>query len=692
MSTQNSKPLSDPTARTRFALFRQASIGLRVNSGLIALLLILAALGATSTYLVSEIRSAVATYRQQSEAVNKADRLLLSLETLASGIDQLSVPASSSADDEVIAPLLHPVRLKAHALAQWLEENGLEADAERISALVESFPPLIKPLLAARRSRTDASELGRETVLKMAQSGDLLLQSLKTADNPAAGDETEALAKSADGALKQATMAALSLLIDPNDEHRNVLQERLGDLGSAYLALKPAFKALQRNFRRTLTYASRDRDQVLQNTNQFYGATIALQRSHSELAAQIRDTRQQASDIQHQIVIRELAILNKVETTAGTMMSATRIALCVAFFAWLIIAFWINRTAVRPLRAMIEAIRGLAEGDLQHTIPAAAKAEEINAIAAALEIFRNNALERQTLEAKQRADHAAAQKRFETIETMIDTFRTSVQDLLASVTDGIGTMAGTADALTNIATSASSRTTNAAAASNEASTNVESVAAATEELAASINDIAEQIGRTNLIVETATENAQETNRKVITLANAAESIGDIVTLINDIAEKTNLLALNATIEAARAGDAGRGFAVVATEVKDLAGQTARATKEIGSQIATIQGATGETVSAIRSITKTMEQVNEYTCAISAAVEEQGVATSEISRNIVAATQGTNAVSTDIVSLSDAVKETSQSAQTVRALSRDVADKSAHLNDEIDDFLSTVNAA
>ena len=195
-----------------------------------------------------------------------------------------------------------------------------------------------------------------------------------------------------------------------------------------------------------------------------------------------------------------------------------------------------------------------------------------------------------------------------------------------------------------------------AAASEEASTNVQSVASATEELSSSVNEISRQVQESARIASEAVDQARTTNDRVSELSKAAARIGDVVELINTIAGQTNLLALNATIEAARAGEAGRGFAVVASEVKALAEQTAKATGEIGQQIAGIQSATQDSVSAIREISGTIEKLSEISSTIAAAVEEQGAATQEISRNVQQAAQGTQEVSSNIADVQRGASE------------------------------------
>ena len=180
--------------------------------------------------------------------------------------------------------------------------------------------------------------------------------------------------------------------------------------------------------------------------------------------------------------------------------------------------------------------------------------------------------------------------------------------------------------------------------------------------------------------------------KVQGLADAAQKIGEVVSLINDIAAQTNLLALNATIEAARAGEAGKGFAVVAAEVKSLANQTAKATEEIGTQVAGIQGATKDSVEAIKSIGKTIGEVNEIATTIASAVEEQSAATQEIARNVQQAAKGTQEVSSNIAGVTQAAGETGTAATQVLGASGDLAKQSEALREQVDRFLAKIRAA
>jgi methyl-accepting chemotaxis protein len=176
------------------------------------------------------------------------------------------------------------------------------------------------------------------------------------------------------------------------------------------------------------------------------------------------------------------------------------------------------------------------------------------------------------------------------------------------------------------------------------------------------------------------------------LAEAAQKIGDVVKLINDIAGQTNLLALNATIEAARAGEAGKGFAVVASEVKSLATQTAKATEDIANQVKAIQSATGDSVAAIEGITTTITRINEIATTVASAVEEQGAATKEIARNVQQASAGTTEVSRNISGVTQAAGETGAASSQVLGAASDLAKQGETLRAEVSRFLADIRAA
>ena len=263
----------------------------------------------------------------------------------------------------------------------------------------------------------------------------------------------------------------------------------------------------------------------------------------------------------------------------------------------------------------------------------------------------------------------------------------AVLEISEVVSDSSGNVSQTAQTLSAAAEEASAQATSVAAASEEASTNVQTVAAASEEMSASIKEIAAQVSKSNETASDAVEKAERTNNTVENLHAASNQIGEIVNLINDIAEQTNLLALNATIEAARAGEAGKGFAVVASEVKSLAAQTAKATEDIRSQIDAMQSTTSDAVDAIGSIRETISTISDATSSIAAAIEEQTATTSEISRNVQEAARATTEVSTNISGVQQAASETGAAATQLLELAKELSENSDSMNKQVTDFMS-----
>ncbi len=404
-----------------------------------------------------------------------------------------------------------------------------------------------------------------------------------------------------------------------------------------------------------------------------------------QIAKTVEEVKLSVKGEQDTLGPQAVARLQQAELTQSILAV---IAAVMAIAAALVIA----RSITIPVRSMTGAMQKLADGQLETKVPATDYKDEVGDMAKTVQVFKDNALERERLEAKAAEDNAATAERQKTVDDLITSFRTEVEELLASVTANMEQMQGTTHNLSAIAERTSERATSAASSSEEASSNVQTVASASEQLGASIQEIAGQVNRAMEIVGKATGAAQATNDQVASLAEAARKIGDVVNLISDIAEQTNLLALNATIEAARAGEAGRGFAVVASEVKQLAEQTAKATDEIGSQISGIQSSTGEAATAIEGIAATMEEVNTYTANIASAVEEQDAATKEISRNAQQAAEGTTDVSSNVADVSSAVVETRQSAEEMQNASATASEKSAALKQAVDQFLSRVAAA
>jgi methyl-accepting chemotaxis protein len=381
-----------------------------------------------------------------------------------------------------------------------------------------------------------------------------------------------------------------------------------------------------------------------------------------------------------------------INTVANTVEFWMAIFLALAVVVIGVLAWTIARGISGPLTRMTGAMERLAAGDVSIEVPSLDRKDEIGNLAAALQIFKRNKVEADRLAAEQVKEQEAKARRQAEVEKLIAGFDRESTAALGSAASAATQLEATAKTLNATAEETSRRTTAVAAASEEAAANVQTIASAAEELTSSVGEISRQVADAAHIAAQAVEDAKKTDGTVQGLSDAAQKIGNVVSLINDIAGQTNLLALNATIEAARAGEAGKGFAVVASEVKNLATQTARATDEISTQIAAMQSVTGEAVAAIRNIAGTIARISEISNAIAAAVEEQGVAVKEIARNVDEAANGAKDVTRNIDGVSQAAAQTGQSSSDVFSATRLLAQSAGDLKTQIEGFLQKVKAA
>ncbi|NIA72481.1 HAMP domain-containing protein [Pelagibius litoralis] len=381
---------------------------------------------------------------------------------------------------------------------------------------------------------------------------------------------------------------------------------------------------------------------------------------------------------------------------AAQMMNSELIGAAVsgiALILGIVIAWTIGMGTSRPINRMTTAMNALAEGDKNIEVPALGQKDEIGAMAEAVEVFKQNAIEMDRLAAERiEQEKKAEEDKRRAMNEMADDFEASVKVVIDSVGSASGEIKDSAQNLTKAAEDASARSTAVAAASEEASANVQAVASASEEMTGSINEIARQVAESTRSTGEAKDEVEETDTVVRELADAAQKIGEVVTLISDIAEQTNLLALNATIEAARAGEAGKGFAVVASEVKSLAQQTAKATEDIAQQVSGVQTSTESAVSAIGRIKGTILKVDEIAGSISAAIEEQTAAVSEISTNTQQAAAGTQEVSANIVDVQQGAERTGTAARQALEGATELSSQSGQLNTKVEEFLTRVRSA
>ncbi|WP_128564247.1 methyl-accepting chemotaxis protein [Methylobacterium crusticola] len=393
----------------------------------------------------------------------------------------------------------------------------------------------------------------------------------------------------------------------------------------------------------------------------------------------------------------ETVLLGARAAEAAAAGEAYRIASVAGLAAMLVMACLglagLQFGVVRPIRRMTAVMGRLAGGDLGAEVAGRGRRDEIGAMAGAVQVFKENLLRTQALEREAALGRAGIEaQRKAAMRDLADRFEAAVGGIVSAVGSAATELQTTARSMSATAAETASQSSTVAAAAEEASANVTMVASSAEELGSSVTEIGRQVEGSTALAGAVAAEATQTASLVRDLSRSAETIGNVVGLISTIASQTNLLALNATIEAARAGAAGRGFAVVAAEVKELAGQTAKATDEIARQIGGIQAATGQAVGAIDSITTRVHELSAVSASIAAAVEEQGSATQEIVRNVSQAAVGTGEVTATIAGVAGASEATGAAASQVLVQASELSRRSEQLGAEVDRFLATVRAA
>jgi methyl-accepting chemotaxis protein len=427
-------------------------------------------------------------------------------------------------------------------------------------------------------------------------------------------------------------------------------------------------------------------DEVIKASSDLHATQADLSKAGAEIDKQVNDINRLLGSARAEQGERTTAA---VQQTQHTVIATAAGALVLgAVLAWLI-----GASVSGPIRRMTDRMQSLAAGQLDETIPGGEFRDEIGRMARAVEVFRDNALAvgRMEREAASQRETAEAD-RGRMLADLAVRFDQGMQGVIAGVGGRADEMGRSAEELARVAERGRGLAEAVATRAEQASVNVQTVASATQQLSASIREISSQVQRSVTVSQRATEETHHTSELMRDLSDAAEKIGTIIQLIQAIASQTNLLALNATIEAARAGDAGKGFAIVASEVKNLATQTAQATEQIASQIATIQSATGQSVTAIAQFGSTVKEITDIATAIATAVEQQGAATGEIARNVEQAANGTSAVTQEIGEVRAVASQTDAGAEAALAAASALQQQAVSLKLNVDEFLNTVRSA
>jgi methyl-accepting chemotaxis protein len=417
----------------------------------------------------------------------------------------------------------------------------------------------------------------------------------------------------------------------------------------------------------------------------YYGEAIILGKAYYTAYAPIFSLEGNVIGILYVGVLKA-----NINAVLDALTSKLAITSAITILVTALIAFFAFRRLLRPLPRLAQVMNRLARDETDVEVAYQQQGDEIGDMARAVQVFKDNALEKRRLERERVEQEArAATEKREAMNSLADEFEQSVAGKVTSVLDAASHLDASTQQVRQLASQTSDKSNQVSGAAEGASGNVDSVAAAAEEMSASIAEIARRASESAKVAADAVLKAETTNQTVQSLDTAAQKIGDVVKLINEIAEQTNLLALNATIEAARAGEAGKGFAVVANEVKTLASQTTKATEEISDQINAMQQATSEAVAAIATIRGVIGQVNESTTAIASAVEEQNAATQEIGRNVQSAASDTQRVSSTIAEVRTASEQTMTAIQQAVAAIEGLNGDATDLQQQVGAFLDKV---
>ena len=413
-----------------------------------------------------------------------------------------------------------------------------------------------------------------------------------------------------------------------------------------------------------------------------------------EQSAAIASTAEAAANMESNVNTFVKSLQQGVDTAAGEAHQLTVDSTYVMYavggaaivIPLLMFVFYVRGNLLRRLAGLQKSMISLANGDLDASVPSGGN-DEISAMGRAVDVFKENAIKVRDMQAEEeRLNRERNEALRDELLSLADTLQGEVESAVNEIAALAQQLQGVSGQMTESAELVSGQSETVSQSAQEATGNVETVASATEQLSSSNAEINRQMAETTRISNEAANRAQHTNELVNSLSQSAGRIGEVIALITDIAEQTNLLALNATIEAARAGDAGKGFAVVAAEVKNLANQTEKATEEIATQITGIQKATGESVSAIGEIGSIIDSLNEIATTISAAVEEQGAATDEITRNVRGAADRTRAVSASIAEVANETGRTGQLSGEVLTTSQTASEKVDEMRTRISNIL------
>jgi methyl-accepting chemotaxis protein len=659
----------------------------KINLGF-AVVLAISAVSMGFAYLGFEhVSDGVAAYRasvSESDLAQNIDRELISYRALA------RYYVVTGKEDDAKAALAAEAVLK-DAIDRSMKTTTNPARINQVTRLGREFHVFTKIFADVVKSKRDSELVSQNQLMR---SGNLLRYKLDDLPSGVEDDSTLpaiTLAAKKVAAQFQTAMALVDTFIVNWDQ--SVATSAMARLKFVETALE-AIPAGEEK----VAQAVKDANLQLEEYGKALTKLIENAKEVDELSIEMADSTAAIMKASNAMKADLLADQQRVDSESSATISETqRLIVMLAIGGFLLggaLAVFLGSGISRPIIAMCKAMRELAGGNFDVVLPGLGRKDELGDMAGAVEEFKMQAIAKAerdaaTLDAQNKA--AAAGRRAELIR-FADEFEAAVGSIVANVSASAVQLEASAGTLTRTAETTQSLSGQVAGASEQASSDMQSVAAATEQLSASVDEIGRQVQESNRIAEAAVLQAQQTDGRIGKLSRAAQEIGDVVKLITAIAEQTNLLALNATIEAARAGDAGRGFAVVASEVKSLASQTAKATDEISTHIAGMQGATQESVAAIKEIGGTIGKISNIASTIASAVEEQSSATQEIARSVQNVAEGTGEAAVNIMEVNRGAAETGSASANVLESARSLSAESSRLRDELNRFMANIRAA
>ncbi|WP_374652425.1 methyl-accepting chemotaxis protein [Dongia sp.] len=670
----------------RPGFFQNLKILTKIVLGFGAVLLILAIVAAAGIVGFSRISHDLARYISAVELYGDAADIEGDLLDLRSHVDNYVRTGDAAHIDEI-----HELEQAIAAdIADGVKAAGTDAERADLTAMAEKLKIVVDDFEQAVELEKERTKLASET---LNVAGPKLSADFETIQRQAvkAGNSNAAIL--AGDALRQSLLARLyvNMLLDRHE-------------AAAAEQAETAFHGLAKSLEQ-LEKVSANADYAAQLTEAkalapaYEAAFKAGEEIDEKLEVLVHEKVAEASE---EIIAEAEKV--KVEAKAEENEVAAEITAVVVESEWIaigfslagfalgmVVAFVIGQGISKPIRILSALMLRLSNGERDIAIAGAERKDEVGEMANALHVFKENMIAAERLRVEQQAEQDRQLERGRRMGEAVSNFDKVIAEVVNALSTAATELQGTAQSLAATAEETAQQSNTVAAAAEQMTQNVSTVASATEELSASIHEISGQVAESTRIVTQAVSQAEDTNGRVRQLAEAAQKIGAVVTLINDIAGQTNLLALNATIEAARAGEAGKGFAVVASEVKQLATQTARATDEIGTQVRAIQESTESSAGAIHSISQTINRVSEISTAIASAVEEQGAATQEISRNVQQAATGTSEVTTNVLGVTEASQQTSIASTQVLSAANELSRYGETLRSEVNNFLHTVRS-